>query len=263
MQYIDTVIIGGGQAGLAMSQCLTERGVEHVVLERGQVGERWRSERWDSLHLLTPRWLSTLSGASDDSQDPHGFMSRTQVVRYLEAFEARLAVPVQTGVTVESVREGLRGYVVDTDLGSWSALNVVIATGESQHAFVPAAADALTPAVDQVVPTRYKNPSQLAYGGVLVVGASATGIQLASEIHASGRPVTLSAGRHTRLPRRHRGQDILWWFDQMGVLDQRAEDVKSLSMSRRQPSMQLVGSSDHRTLDLGVLQREGVRIVGR
>ncbi len=246
-----------------MSQCLTDRGVEHVVLERGRVGERWRNERWDSLRLLTPRWLSKLANWSDGTADPHGFMTRAEVIRYLEGFEAKFSVPVECEVTVTSVRAGPRGFLIDTDRGSWSAMNVVIATGESQHAFVPGTADRISAAVDQVVPSRYKNPSQLAHGRVLVVGASATGIQLASEIHRSGRPVTLSVGRHTRLPRRYRGRDILAWFDQMGMLDQRAEDVKSLAISRAQPSMQLVGSSDHRNLDLGVLYREGVRIVGR
>lgn len=266
MERIDTVVIGGGQAGLAMSRALSERGVEHVVLERGRVGERWRSERWDSLTLLTPRWLSRVSEWSGDGQglDPHGFMDRGELIAYLDAFARHHRVPLRTGVRVLSVtyRDG-GGYRVETDQGFWSARRVVVATGQSQEAHVPEMALDLDPGLHQVVPTDYRNPEQLAPGGVLVVGASATGIQLADEIHASGRPVTLAVGRHTRLPRRYRGRDILAWLHEMGVLDQRAQAVQNLAASRDQPSMQLVGSRDHRTLDLAAACAAGIRLVGR
>lgn len=263
MQIVDTVVIGGGQAGLAMSRSLAERGVEHVVLERGRVGERWRSERWDSLHLLTPRWLSRVSGWIGDDRDPHGFMDRNEVIGYLERYAEAFQVPVLSGVTVTSVERDGPGYRVETSAGAWHARAVVVATGESQGAFVPAMARELAGWVHQVEPTRYRNPDQLPEGGVLVVGASATGIQLAQEIHASGRQVTLSVGRHTRLPRRYRDRDILEWFNRMGLLDQGVDEVKSPSASRDQPSMQLTGSRDHRSLDLRMLQGDGVRLVGR
>lgn len=266
MQRIDTVIIGGGQAGLAMSRALTERGVEHVVLERGRVGERWRSERWDSLTLLTPRWLSRVSGwdAEDGGRDPHAFMDRMELIRYLDAFARFHGVPLRTGVRVLSVTPREPGsYRVETDGGAWWADRVVVATGQSQAAHVPELALGLDPGVHQVVPTDYRNPGQLPPGGVLVVGASATGIQLADEIHASGRPVTLAVGRHTRLPRSYRGRDILWWLHEMGVLDQRAHQVENLPASRDQPSMQLVGSPDRRTLDLAAALAAGIRLVGR
>ena len=263
MQRIDTVVIGGGQAGLAMSRGLTHHDVEHVVLERGHVGQRWRSERWDSLRLLTPRWLSRVSGWSDDDADPGGFMSRLEVVDYLERYAAASRVPLRTGVTVTSVERDGTGFRIDTNAGTWSAERVVVATGESQSAFVPAMARDLAGWVHQVRPTHYRNPHQLPDGGVLVVGASATGIQLAQEIHASGRPVTLSVGRHTRLPRRYRGRDILAWLHDMGILDERVENMPSLRASCEQPSLQLTGSPDHRTLDLRRLQEEGVRLVGR
>ncbi|MEJ2206088.1 MAG: NAD(P)/FAD-dependent oxidoreductase [Gemmatimonadota bacterium] len=262
MQSIETVIIGGGQAGLAMSRSLRDHGIEHVLLERGDVGERWRNERWDSLRLLTPRWLSRLSGWNDDGADPHGFMHRLEVIAYLERYAEAFRAPVHAGVTVLGVERYGPGFRVDTDHGVWKATNVVIATGESQDAWTPDFARDLAGSIHQVVSTGYRNPSQLPDGGVLVVGASATGIQLAEEIHASGRPVTLSVARHTRLPRTYRGRDILEWFHRMGVLDERTGDVKNLGASRAQPSMQLIGSLDHRTLDLGVLQRSGIRLVG-
>jgi putative flavoprotein involved in K+ transport len=263
MPRIDTVIIGGGQAGLAMSAALAQYGVEHVVLEAGRVGERWRSERWDSLRLLTPRWLSRLAGWSDDDSDPHGFMDRREVIGYLERYANAVRAPIHTGVAVRSVEQRGSGYRIVTEDDVWTAAHVVIATGESQDPLVPDMSRHLAGGIHQVVPTAYRNPEQLEQGGVLVVGASATGIQLASEIHASGRPVTLSVGRHTRLPRTYRGRDILAWFHDMGVLDETVRDVRNLAASRNQPSMQLTGSSDHRTLDLRVLQAEGVRLVGR
>lgn len=263
MERIDTLVIGGGQAGLAMSRSLSDRGIEHVVLERGRTGERWRSERWYSLRLLTPRWLSRLSGWSDDERDPHGFMAADELVGYLERFARAFSVPMRQGVTVTRVRRADGGFLVDTDHGAWSAARVVIATGQSQRAHVPAFAGALPAAVEQAVPTSYRDPSALPDGAVLVVGASATGIQLADEIHRSGRPVTLAVGRHTRLPRRYRGRDILAWLHDMGILDQPAGSVGNLSASLEQPSMQLVGGPDPRALDLGVLVRRGVRLVGR
>lgn len=263
MPHIDTVIIGGGQAGLAMSRSLTERGIEHVVFERGRVGERWRNERWPSLRLLTPRWLSRLSGWSPDEADPDGFMARDEVIEYLDRYAAAFATPVMEQTEVQSVDRHEGGYRVVANDAVWKAANVIIATGESQHPLVPDFAHEVAADVHQVTPDRYRSPDRLPEGGVLVVGASATGIQLAAEIHASGRPVTLAVGRHTRLPRTYRGRDILAWFHSMGILDERASDVANLDASRNQPSMQLTGSSDHRTLDLGVLQAEGIRLVGR
>jgi putative flavoprotein involved in K+ transport len=262
MRHIDTVIIGGGQAGLAMSRCLSDRGVEHVVLERGRVGERWRSERWDSLRLLTPRWQSRLPGFTYDGPDPDGYMSRVEVIDYLERYARSFPAPVHAGVTVESVERDLAGYRVRTDAGGWRAEHVVIATGECDTPFVPKIAHSIDRAIEQIVPTRYRNPGHLRDGGVLVVGASSTGIQLALEIHRSGRPVMLSVARHTRLPRTYRGRDILWWLDRTGIMSERARDAADLAASRNQPSMQLIGTRDRTTIDLGVLHDEGIRIVG-
>jgi putative flavoprotein involved in K+ transport len=263
MKRTDTIIIGGGQAGLAMSRCLTSEGIDHVVLERGRVAERWRSERWDSLRLLSPRWHSQLPGLAHDGRNPEGFMAMPELIAYFERYAQTFSAPVRGETTVLAVRRAPSGgYVVETDQGSWRAPNVVIATGHCDVPFVPKAARGLSSNVHQVVPSRYKNPSQLPDGGVLVVGASATGIQLAQEIQRSGRPVTLAVGRHTRMPRRYRGRDITWWLEASGMLDERAEDAFDLGSARQQPSLQLVGTPDHRTLDLGALQDEGVRLVG-
>ncbi|MCA9728344.1 MAG: NAD(P)-binding domain-containing protein [Candidatus Eisenbacteria bacterium] len=263
MKRTDVVVIGGGQAGLAMSRSLTDRAVDHVVLERGRIGERWRSERWDSLRMLTPRWQSRLPGWSYRGPDPEGFMTKDEVVAYLEGYGHSFSPPIRTGVSVLCVKRTDDGFAVETDGGEWRARNVVIATGACGKARVPSSAADLDAEIGQVVPTAYRNPSQLADGGVLVVGASATGIQLAAEIQASGRPVTLAVGRHTRLPRRYRGRDIMAWLDDMGVLDETADDVQDIERSRRQRSLQLIGSQDHRSLDLARVRDLGVRVVGR
>ena len=263
MKRTDTIIIGGGQAGLAMSRCLTGHGIDHVVLERGRVAERWRTERWDSLRLLSPKWHMRLPGFRYEGSDPHGFMTMPEVISYFERYAKSFSAPVQDETTVLSVRKADGGYRVRTDQGDWEAPNVVVATGHCDMPFVPEIAEGLSPSVHQVVPSGYRNPDQLPDGGVLVVGASASGIQLAQEIHRSGRPVTLAVGRHTRMPRRYRGRDIAWWLECVGILEERAEDAFDIHSARQQPSLQLVGTPDHRTIDLGVLQDEGVRLIGR
>jgi putative flavoprotein involved in K+ transport len=263
MKRTDTIVIGGGQAGLAMSRCLSDLQIDHVVLERGRVGERWRSERWDSLRLLTPNWQSRLPGQRYTGPDPDGYMTMPEVVGYLESYARSLEAPVETGTTVLSVEAAPGGYRVTTDRGTWESRNVVIATGYCDVPHVPGMGSRLPSDILQTVPSRYRNPDQLPEGGVLVVGASSSGVQLADEIHASGRPVTLAVGRHTRLPRRYRGRDILWWLDAMGVFDESVKDVYDIEVSRRQPSLQLVGRPDHATLDLPLLQERGVRLAGR
>jgi putative flavoprotein involved in K+ transport len=263
MTHTDVVIIGGGQAGLAMSWHLVARGIEHVVLERGRVGERWQSERWDSLHLLTPRWQSRLPGWAYRGLDPDGFMTRSEVTHYLEAYARSFSAPVRTDVAVTAVERARPGFRVETTAGEWRAPCVVIATGHCDRASVPSVAATLAPDIAQVVPTGYRNPGRLPEGGVLVVGASSTGIQLASEIARSGRAVTLAAGGHTRLPRQYRGLDIMAWLDAMGVLSETTAEVRDIAASREEPSLQLIGDDGHHSLDLGVLQMEGVRVVGR
>jgi putative flavoprotein involved in K+ transport len=258
----DVVIIGAGQAGLAMSRCLTGRGIAHVVLERGRIAERWRSSTWDSLRLLTPNWMTRLPSWSYRGADPDGFMRRDELVGHLEAYAAAFRAPVAPETRVRAVEHRHGRYQVTTDRGTWQAPAVVIATGDCDVPHVPALAR-LSPRIHQLTPASYKRAADLPQGGVLVVGAASSGVQLAEEIHASGRPVWLAAGRHTRLPRRYGGQDIMWWLDRIGVLSERAEAMRDLEAARRQPSLQLVGHPQHRSLDLMTLKAAGIRIVGR
>lgn len=263
MKTTDTIIIGAGQAGLATSRCLQERGIDHVVLERGRIAERWRTERWDSLRLLTPNWQSRLPGWRYRGSDPDGYMTMPEVVSYLDDYAQSFCAPVLSQTSVLSCDALGDGYRISTSRGPFRARSVVVATGACGTPHVPAFGASLGADILQIVPSRYRNPDQLPSGGVLVVGASASGLQIAEELRAAGRFVTLAVGRHIRLPRLYRGRDVLWHLDRMGTLDERAADVGDLSASRRQPSLQLVGRQDHRSLDLGILQDAGVRLAGR
>lgn len=263
MRHTDVVIIGGGQAGLAMSHCLSARRIDHVVLERGQVAERWRSERWDSLRLLTPNWMTRLPGFAYDGPDTEGFMTSSELVAFFERYARSFPSPLETETPVEAIEAFGDTFLVATPRGTWEASQIVLATGYADRPLVPAMASRLDPVVHQVVPSKYRNPSALPPGGVVVVGASATGIQLADEIRASGRHVVLSTGHHLRVPRRYRGRDIMWWLDRAGILDDTEDSVYDVAMSRQAPSFQLVGRPDHATLDLLRLARAGVIVVGR
>jgi len=260
---VDALVIGAGHAGLAMSHCLSARGVDHVVLERGSVANSWRHERWDSLRLLTPNWQARLPGYGYRGPDPDGFMGMPELISFMEGYASLAAAPVHTDTTVRAVRPMIGGYRVVTDRGDWRTRALVLATGAFNIPVVPASAAAVPAQVQQLNVHQYRNPGQLAEGGVLVVGASATGLQLAEEIQRSGRPVTLAVGEHVRLPRRYRGRDIQYWMDRAGVLDERYDEVDDIQRARRVPSPQLVGTPDGRTLDLNALSAQGVRLVGR
>ena len=258
-----TVVLGAGHAGLAMSRCLTERSIDHVVLERGEVANTWKTERWDSLRLLTPNWQSRLPGYGYEGDDPDGFRTMPQTIQFLERYADVISAPVQTHTAVTSVRCVEDGYEVATSQGTWRCRTVVIATGACNIPSVPAVAEAVPTTINTLTPMDYRNPHQLEEGGVLVVGASATGTQIADEIHRSGRPVTLAAGEHIRVPRVYRGKDIKWWMDVAGVLDERYDEVDNIVRARNVPSLQLAGSDDRRTLDLNLLTGIGVKLIGR
>jgi putative flavoprotein involved in K+ transport len=260
MPTTDTVVIGAGHAGLAVSRLLTEAGVDHVVLDRGRVAERWRTERWDSLHLLTPAWMTLLPLFPAAGTDPDAFIGSGAFVEHLERYAASFDAPVVSGAQVLEVTGTEGGYLVQTDVGAWHAHHVVIATGPHGRPRIPAGLDP-----ERVVAaSAYRNPGALAPGGVLVVGASSSGVQIADELARAGREVTLAVGRHTRVPRRYRGLDIYWWLQVTGRLARTIDTMPDPRAARLEPSLQLVGTSGPpQDLDLGVLQHRGVRLVGR
>jgi putative flavoprotein involved in K+ transport len=233
------------------------------VLERGEVANSWRRERWDSLRLLTPNWQSRLPGLRYDGTDPDGYMDVREVIDFISRYADSAAAPVRTQTSVTSVTPHGSGYRVETTQGDFECRSVVLASGACNVPTVPALRAAMPSSVASVTPFDYRDPSRLPDGGVLVVGASATGVQLADEIHRSGRRVTLSVGEHVRLPRMYRGRDVLWWMDVSGVWNQRYDEVDDLTRARHLPSPQLVGTPERVTLDLNALGASGVDIVGR
>ena len=217
MKHTVTVIIGAGQTGLAMSYELPRAGTEHLVLERGQIANSWREERWDSVRLLTPNWMNGLAGAECPGKDPDGFMDVSELVRNFDRAVARDDTPVQIETNVLSVRPHADGYLVQTDQGVIACRNVLMANGACAIPKVPTFAAEITGHVAQFTPHDYKRPSDLPDGDVLVIGASASGLQLAREIQRAGRNVTLAVGNHLRLPRSYRAWDIVGWMDLIGL----------------------------------------------
>ena len=263
MRFATTIIIGAGQSGLAMSRHLTARSIDHVVLERGEVANSWRTERWDSLRLLTPNWQSRLPGYAYDGDDPDGFMAMPEVVQFLQHYAEVARAPVVTGTRVTRVRQVEGGYEVATSQGVWRCRVLVIATGAYNIATVPALGADLPDGMTSLTPAQYRNPGLLPDGGVMIVGASASGVQLAREIHASGRRVVLSVGEHVRVPRTYRGRDILWWMDSIGAMDLGYDEIEDIQRARRLPSFQLVGTPERVTVDLNSLRKSGVELVSR
>jgi putative flavoprotein involved in K+ transport len=260
----DVVIVGAGHAGLAMSRRLAEHSIDHVVLERGEVANSWKTERWDSLRLLTPTWQSRLPGFVDASgEDPHGFRTMPETIGLLERYAWVIDAPVRTYTAVTSVRRTKEGYAVQSSAGAWRSRAVVLASGACSLPNVPALASEFPVSVASLTAQQYRNPAQLEDGGVLVVGASATGVQLAEEIQRSGRQVTLAVGEHIRMPRRYRGRDIQGWMDAAGILDVRYDEIDDVGRAREVPSLQLTGNDEGRMLDLNALGEMGVRLAGR
>lgn len=263
MRYISTVIIGAGQAGLAMSKCLSDRAVAHVVLERGEVAQAWMKDRWDSLRLLTPNWQSRLPGYGYKGPDPDGYMNMSQITRYLRDYAHAIDAPVQEHTTVHSVTSHGNSSLVRTNKGDWICDHVVVANGACARPKLPQLAGAVPESITQLSLETYKSPDQVAKGGVLVVGGSASGVQIAAELCNAGRAVTLAVGEHIRAPRRYRGRDIQWWMDRSGILDVPVKDVDDIDRARRVPSFQLMGDPGTDAIDLNALQAMGVSVTGR
>lgn len=263
MQSATTVVIGAGHAGLATSACLSELGIDHVLLERGEIANSWRRERWDSLRLLTPNFQCVLPGVEYTGPEPDGFMAMPEVIDFIDGYAGSIGAPVESETNVTRVARTDEGYRLTTNQGEWACRTLVLANGACNIANVPDVSAAVPACVQQVTPLEYRNPEQLSAGGVLVVGASATGVQLAEEIHLSGRPVTLAVGEHVRLPRTYRGRDILYWMSVSGVLDEGLDEIDDVARARNIPSPQLVGTPEHKHLDINALTDLGVTIVGR
>lgn len=258
---MDTVVIGAGQAGLATSWFLARQGIRHRVLERGRIGEAWRSQRWDSFCLVTPNWSITLPGAPYAGPDPDGFMARDDFVAHLERWAAGFAAPVESGIGVTRIAGEAGAFRLATTAGEIAAANVVVATSTYQAPRLPACAAQLPQHVHGLDASAYRSPAALPPGGVLVVGSGQTGCQLAEELRAAGRATYLCVGSSGRLPRRHRGRDVIAWQRDMGYLD-RTPDMLEHPSHRFRGDPHLTGRGGGRTLSLHDLRRDGIVLLG-
>src|SRR5262245_22708038 len=263
MNATDVAIIGAGQAGLAMSRWLALRNIDHLLFERGEVGAHWQSYAWHSLRLLTPNWLNGLPDSPYQGNDPDGFMHAGAFLTRLRAYAAAFSAPVLEQAEVFSVELKHDAYCICTSRGDWSARAVVIATGQCDRPHIPALSLSLDARIANLHSSQYRSPSALPSGNVLVVGASASGVQIAEELRHHGRDVTLAVGSHVRVPRTWRGRDIFWWMDRAGILAERTRDLPDPEASRRQPTGQLAGRPDRSNVDLSTLQAQAVRLTGR
>lgn len=256
-EYVETIIIGGGQAGLAMSYHLSQYGRDHVILERGRVAERWRSERWDSLTFQFPNWMITLPGYTYEGDDPDGFMLRDGVVGFIEEYAKRIKAPLRCGIRVMALRQSMETerLVVETIPFTLEATNVVVATGPYHEPSIPIFSASLPSTVYQVTANRYTNPNELPPGHVLIVGSGASGYQIAEDIMHSRRDVYLSVGRHRRIPRRYRGKDFGWWADATGLWNLTAESAPP-------GAGVLTGVNGGHDVDFRRLTQAGVTLVG-
>jgi putative flavoprotein involved in K+ transport len=259
IERVDTLVIGGGQSGLAMSHCLKQRGLSHVVLERGRIAERWRSERWDGLRFQFPNWSVRLPNFPFAHADPDGFATSQQILDFIAAYAAFVAPPIRCGIEVTRLRrsDDASGFVAETPSSAIEARNVVVATGPYQRPVIPRAFDEAA-AIFQTHASFYRNPDQLPPGAVLVIGAGASGAQIAEELHRACRKVFLSVGRHNRLPRRYRGRDLIRWLAEMRI-DQ--TPVEQRGPRRLLPVIS--GAYGGQTVDFRRFGTEGISLLGR
>jgi putative flavoprotein involved in K+ transport len=259
---VETVIIGGGHAGLAMSSCLSELGHEHVVLERGRVGERWRRESWDSFRFQGPNWATHLPGAQFPG-DPDGFATAPEFIDWLTGYADAIAAPLWLGTTVDALTydADVDRYDVATDRGPLRAHSVVVATGAFQRPAVPTVATEFPPSIFQITSASYQSPALLPDGAVLVVGSGSAGCQIVDDLVEAGRRVYLSLGSHNRVPRSYRGKDVIWWLFELGEYDRVPSPRQRPTKSG--PGILITGARGGRTIDLRDYVREGVTLLGR
>jgi len=262
-ENVGTVIVGGGQAGLAVSYYLTQHGRDHVILEgASRAAEAWRNHRWDSFTLVTPNWLTRMPGAEYQGADPDGFLPRDEIIAYFEEYIERFKLPVRYGVRVTSVEPKEAGYLLHAGEAQVEAANVVMATGLFQQPRIPHFGANLPAEIQQLHSSEYRNPGALPPGAVLVVGSAQSGSQIAEELYQSGRKVFMSVSRAGRGPRRYRGKDITWWLDKIGFFDMTVDKLPS-PKAKFSSSIQASGARGGHTINLHQFARDGVVLLGR
>ncbi len=257
-------VVGGGQAGLSMSYWLTQRGIDHVVLERDRIGQEWRERRWDSFCLVTPNWQCQLPGFPYTDHDPDGFMARDEIVRYIEDFAKSFGPPVIEGVAATQLRRDRKGrYLVGSSRGELIADQVVLATGPYQVPLIPRLADRLPDELTQLHSSQYRTAEALPAGEVLVVGTGQSGCQIAEDLHLAGRRVHLAVGSAPRVARFYRGRDVVAWLDAVGYYRKAVDEFADVDAVRFRVNHYVTGRDGGRDIDLRAFAREGMRLYGR
>ena len=262
--HISVVVIGGGQAGLAMSYQLTQSGIDHVVLEKNQIAHSWKTQRWDAFCLVTPNWQCQLPGYPYQGSDPKGFMLRDEIVGYVESYARHISAPVKEGVAVTRLRQDASGgFALETSAGNLSADAVVLAVSGYHVPKIPAMADRLDGSVKQLHSSAYRNPEQLPDGEVMVVGTGQSGCQIAEDLHLAGRKVHLLVGSAPRCPRVYRGREAVEWLDDLGQYDLPVDQHKLKENVRKNANHYLTGRDGGRDIDLRKFALEGLSRSGR
>jgi putative flavoprotein involved in K+ transport len=260
-EHIETIVVGGGQAGLSISYYLKEHDREHVIFEKSlQSASAWRN-RWDSFTLNTPNWMTCLPGAAYRDDEPDKFMPRDEIVSFFEAYIERFGFPIRYGTSVTSVNPNEAGYLVSTGKGEFQANNVVIAVGLHQQPRIPSFSTNLSAEIHQLHSSEYRNPEMLAAGAVLVVGTAQSGCQIAEELYQSGRKVYLSVSSAFRLPRRYRDKDMTWWLNVLGFMDRTVDQLPS-PKAKFAASIHSTGKDGGHTINLHQFVKDGVTLLG-
>ena len=263
--HYSVAVVGGGQAGLSISYCLKERGIDHIVFEKNSVGYAWRSKRWDTFCLVTPNWQCQLPGYPYSGDDPNGFMQRDEIVQYIQSYAASFEPPLKEGVEVLKVRENKTEEVFEiiTSIGDFTADQVVIAIGGYHKPKLPALAAQFSEAIVQLHSSEYKNPESLPDKAVLVVGTGQSGCQIAEDLHLAGKQVHLCVGSAPRSPRRYRGKDVVDWLDQMGYYDLSIDEHPQKEKARSNTNHYVTGRGGGREIDLRQFALEGMQLHGK
>ena len=263
IEHHDIIVIGGGQAGLSMGYYLKQQGIDHIILDKGQVADAWRHERWDNFCLVTPNWQCQLPGFHYRGDDPDGFMLKHEIIQYIEDYVAFFAPPLKNGIKVEELSYKNGFYCLCTTAGMYSARGVVVACGSYHYPKIPAMAAYLPEQVAQIHASQYKNSAQLPSGGVLVVGSGQSGCQIAEDLHLAGRQTYLSVGSAPRVARRYRGKDVVNWLDEMGYYAMTVDQHPDGNAARKKTNHYVSGRGGGRDINLRVFAQQGMTLYGR
>ncbi|MEM8940400.1 MAG: MSMEG_0569 family flavin-dependent oxidoreductase [Bacteroidota bacterium] len=261
-KHYQVIVVGGGQAGLAISYCLKQKNIDHIIFDKGQVGDSWKLHRWDNFTLVTPNWQCELPGYHYSGNNPKGFMNREQVYEFVKNYAKTFNPPLHNEVTVASVSKVGDLYEVQTSLGDFTAQELVVASGAFHRPLIPNVAEKLPTYVKNVHSSEYKNAEKLPPGEVMIVGSGQSGCQIAEDLHLEGRKVHLCVGNAPKSPRNYRGRDVVEWLDQMGYYEKAIDTFPDPIAVRKKINHYVTGRDGGREIDLRAFALEGMKLYG-